>query len=270
MRNLVRRTPKSLLAPFFLMACASQKAAEYSSFEMSVISMGVPWKISAKLPTSVNSHDLQTKIEGTLQNYDLTFSDWTDESELRRLEKSGLTKFQKASPLFVEGLRLSDEAHKLSGGFFDPTVGAMQWKKKKKAVGWKLEWRGDEFRFLKNPERLTFGGIAKGMAVGAVAEVLINSGANQFLVNGGGGNLATFENNTLTHQANSRIFRYGSGRKLNLLHPIGTRVHSNENVHLACTNFPNKSIRDSAGFTDALTKAVLLNPKFQLPQNCKL
>jgi hypothetical protein len=240
------------------------------TFEVSILSMGVPWKISAKFTEDISPPKLQREIEEILMQYDFTFSDWTEDSELRKLEKVGLDKFQSASPLFLEGLRLSDLAHKMSGGYFDPTVGAVQWKKRKHARGWNLEWRGQEFRFKKNPWRLTFGGIAKGMAVGAIAEHLIQNHAISFTVNGGGGNLAVFENQKITHFANSRVHQYGSLKKLNLLNPIGSRVTSLENIHLKCTNFPDRSTRDSAGLTDALTKAILLNPKFIIPKNCTL
>lgn len=153
--------------------------------------MGTYWSIDLSDPgVSYPREYLSQKIIGLVDLYDKTFSDWREDSELKALEKN-LTKFQKPTDLFIKGLEYSKLGYEKSKGEFDITVGAILWKQKKEKVGFdQLELNGSKFRFKVDPIRLTFGGIAKGMAVGNLANWLYLKNIKNFRINGGDGNLA--------------------------------------------------------------------------------
>ncbi|MFI5389978.1 MAG: FAD:protein FMN transferase [Bacteriovoracales bacterium] len=153
--------------------------------------MGTYWSIDLSDPgVSFPREYLSQKIIGLVDLYDKTFSDWREDSELKALEKN-LTQFQKPTDLFIKGLEYSKLGYDKSNGEFDITVGAILWNEKKEKVGFdKLELNGNKFRFKEDPKRLTFGGIAKGMAVGALSTWLYKNNIKNFRVNAGDGNLS--------------------------------------------------------------------------------
>lgn len=155
--------------------------------------MGTYWIIDfGPMAKSYRFEKLESELLLLINQYDQTFSDWSPQSELRKLEKKGLTNWNAPSPLFLKGLTFAQEAYALTNQLFDVTIGAVIWNEMSLAVGLnQLERTKNSFRFLKDPKRLTFGGIVKGMAVGEMAKVLVRKyGFEHFRISAGGGNLA--------------------------------------------------------------------------------
>jgi ApbE family len=154
--------------------------------------MGTYWSIDiAETGKSFPREYLSKKIIDLIDSYDRTFSDWREGSELKMLEKKDLRRYQKPSSLFLRGLEYSKLAYEKSEGEFDITVGAVLWKQRRKKVGLNnLVLDKNGFYFKINPQRLTFGGIVKGMACGALSAWLYQQNITNFRINGGDGNLA--------------------------------------------------------------------------------
>jgi thiamine biosynthesis lipoprotein ApbE len=121
-------------------ACSSNKPTSSASLNTLHISgigsvFEFHWKDSPN--TSLVADEFKENLAQTIRKYDETFSDWSEDSELRQLEKAGLTHKQKASQLFLKGLWLSRKFYKETGGLFDVTVGAVYWKELERPVGTK-------------------------------------------------------------------------------------------------------------------------------------
>ncbi len=237
--------------------------------------MGTYWSIDLSDPgVSFPREYLSQKIIGLVDSYDKTFSDWREDSELRALEKN-LTKFQKPTDLFIKGLEYSRLGYEKSNGEFDITVGAILWNQKKEKVGFdKLERNGNKFRFKEDPERLTFGGIAKGMAVGALSTWLFKNNIKNFRVNAGDGNLSFIgknfkeawieEKQTGPTNPEEIIFLSRSNLKQNgRVHIIGNKRGA-DSVKVACRS----KVKDLSNWekmgaiSDVYSKALILNPSF--------
>lgn len=267
----------SICAYLILTACAHSPSLKPTHSGPNVVqfaAMGTVWKIEVKSHgKSVLYTQMSEDIKKIVFDYDLTFSDWTDESELRKLEKKDLTQFQSATPLFLKGLTLSQEMFKQSGGYFDVTVGAVLWKELERPVGMdKLEIKADTFRFKFHPQRLTFGGIVKGMAVGEIASYLHKGGHTDFHIDAGGGNLAFASPSRLKEEGVtfvSNSFTKQKGRN-HILNPKSGTLK--EQGRIVTCHFPPSTVltwADNGGRTDAYSKIIMMNEKFILPKNCE-
>ena len=167
-----------------------------TKIDFSFPAMGTLWHITGNgRPRSLNQAHLHRYCLETVAQYDRTFSDWSEFSELRQLEHSNLTIAHGASVLFIRGLRLAEKAYYQTNKGFDITVGDKIWSKQGRTIGLdQLVWSDDgkKFHFKKNPRRLTFGGIAKGMTVGHLAQILYATGIDEFRIDAGGGNIAEY------------------------------------------------------------------------------
>lgn len=137
-------------------------------------------------------------------------SDYDQGSEVARLVRGPVGVWQPASADLIRTLDLSRAVHAASGGAFDITVGPLtrQWRDARRAgvlpapealhaaldaVGLgRLEWQPKpaSVRVLRPEMGLDFGGIGKGLAADAAAEVLRSRGLQRFLVDFGGDLLA--------------------------------------------------------------------------------
>jgi len=271
---------KIFLILFFIFGCShAQKKYEYP-FHHTFMAMGTPWIIHAHFKSAepLDLLALQEEISSLVLLFDQTFSDWSAESELRTYEKKGLTSWHRASKLFLEGLYYSQLAYYETDGLFDPTTGAVLWKESNSVPGWDLELdlENKRFRFNTDPIRLTFGGIAKGFAVGAVSEVLLQYQASSFSVDAGGGNLAFFNikyKNQLKKDQILFVSRSGLKRPLsdqvNIISPKPNITPQHKQIELICFAKKNKNLRMRAAQNDALSTAYIIQ-KFTLPEHCNL
>jgi len=153
--------------------------------------MGTYWRIRADfINQSFSQEFLDKKIISILDQYDSTFSDWRKNSELEKLLPN-MTKWQNASPLFLQGLTLAQYFYNRSHQQFDISIGAVLKNLKKRPVGLDhLLIKGHKFRFIKHPGALTFNGFVKGMAVGQIVKYLEKLNIKSYFIDGGGGNIA--------------------------------------------------------------------------------
>jgi hypothetical protein len=271
----------------FIVSCAHRKNFDKNAveFKHSFASMGTVWQIEARFPfleqESVVVADRLTQI---VLEYEITFSDWIDESELRRLEKQNLLNGHQASALFIRALLYSDEVHRLSKGAFNPAVGALMWKKAEKVPQWNVEIDpvAKRFRFFVDPIRLSFGGIVKGMAVGALAEAVLALGAKDFVITAGGGNLAGYRQPIPAHSKNivydeSAVWFLSRSRtKLpfdstenHIFDPRTSFAILEKQVQVLCLNSNEKNLPKLGAMNDAYSTALLVK-YFDLPEGCKI
>jgi hypothetical protein len=243
--------------------------------EASFLAMGTKWTVAMSgVPSKREFTVIKDKLISFALYYDMTFSGWTEESELRRLEKAGLDKTQSPSELFFEGLRLSQEAFGETGGVFDITVGAIQWRALPAAVGLSvldIDLEKKSFRFRKDPKRLTFDGIAKGMALGEMAAYLIEQGVKGFVIDAGGGNLVErTSSGELRFVSRSRVFKAGSDGDRHVWNPADAR-YVQEKSEIVCTveDTTRSRLIYWGALSDAFSTARLLSRDFQLPPICE-
>jgi len=169
--------------------------AQADAKHLSLFAMGTELRVSylPSTQTELHNESLEALLKKIISDYESVFSDWNDESELRKFEKRGWLQSRplKSSPLFFEGLNFSLETFTLTGGLFDVSMGAVIWKERSRSSGLsslKMNSIEKSFSFGVDPVRLSFGGLAKGMLSGAIAQILYKNSVRDFWVNAGGGN----------------------------------------------------------------------------------
>ncbi len=276
-----------------LSACSSLRLApqeQAKTLDSSFLAMGARWQISVQnMPKSVEFSDLKTKVMALALLYENTFSDWSEESELRQLEIKGLHKKQIPSTLFWSGLELSQLAHKQTKKKFDITVGDRLWKVRKKVLGQdhlRMDDYDKSFYFTAPVKRLTFGGIVKGMALGDMAELLLRSGVESFRIDAGGGNIVESGMNgsqknvppgktVVKFTSKSRLLKAGSQREAHVFDPANSlgesvKLQSRESIALTCEtgDLSRTALRELGALSDAFSTALLLDSRLILPKNC--
>ena len=247
-------------------------------------SMGTVWTIHIAKRGSINEALLQQSLMEEALEVDRTFSDWMQDSELRKMERAGLTEQQLPSPLFMRGLLLARDVYKMTDRTFDITVGAVIWKKRENPVGMdKLVIQGKAFRFTEDPKRLTFGGLIKGSATGLMAARLREAGIKNFVIDAGGGNLAAlgrssegpwlpeqdnFESNSLVFVSNSNSYQKNDMQ--HVINPLEPTQKIDRSIQVVCkaSDQTRKWFREG-GIADALSTALLVKPDLKnIPDNC--
>ncbi len=160
------------------------------------------------LPAGRSLDEIQTAVDATLERVNALMSNWRDDSEVSRFNRSDSTEWFEVSPETVRVLELSQTTSRDSGGAFDVTVGPLvelwgfgasgrrttppgdeQIAALADWVGWeKLEVRLDPPALRKRHPRLTvdLSAVAKGYGVDAVGETLEALGVAAYLVEIGG------------------------------------------------------------------------------------
>ncbi len=239
--------------------------------------MGSLWRVDIlDRDKSLNEAPLKQQLEATLGLYERTFSDWDNSSELRRLEIRGLSRLQKASPLFLEGLKFSKTLYDSSGGIFDITTGALSWNELKNPVGLSsLEIFASSFKFHKDPKRLSFGGILKGQTTGAMARIIYSSGLREFSINGGGSSILNVNSEGVEFISSSSAIQQNGVQ--HIFDPRNPARRLQQNLKISCRYKFNSQSETTFPWewhgaeTDALTKVLLIQPKsMMLPKECVL
>lgn len=126
-------------------------------------------------------------VQGILRAMEAEFSLFDPESSVSCLNRDGRLVPGAGFRALCEA---SDEAHRLTGGLFDPTVQPL-WRaraagrderKARQAIGWDRVRLGEEVR-LGRGQALTFNGIAQGFATDRVREYLAAQGFGPALIN---------------------------------------------------------------------------------------
>jgi hypothetical protein len=210
-----------------------------------------------------------------------------------------MAQWQEASPLFLHGLELSQQAYAMTQGYFDISVGAILWKVSPQATGvgpGQLQFDHQRFRFTTDPKRLTFGGIAKGMAVGKIAELFAKKHLTNFRINAGGGNLAVMgQRGEYTWEEEQEIGPMSPHFVYFISHSHGDNTHGVQHIYaptspldkigkihrpLLGAKFSSLSCKsssaephlweDGSGIADAYSTAMVLNSALAIPRHCAL
>lgn len=174
-------------------------------FEFRQVHMGLPVRILLYAPTERRAERAAEAAFARIAELDAVMSDYRDDSELRRLEKTP-GAWTPVSPDLLEVLAKAVSLARATGGAFDPTVGPVValWRDARaagqmppgpaieaarEAVGWKhleVDRRRGAVRLAKEGMRLDLGGIAKGYILQQALMTLRSEGLSRALIESGG------------------------------------------------------------------------------------
>ncbi|MGL4281634.1 MAG: FAD:protein FMN transferase [Albidovulum sp.] len=152
---------------------------------------GVALGADVSVTLSGNPAGAEAAIESArtiLRRTEAEFSLFDQDSTLSRLNRAGRLTLPSAE--FRALCEAANEAHRLTGGLFDPTVQPL-WQARaagldegvaRRSIGWHRVAIGEEIR-LGEGQALTFNGIAQGFATDRVRDDLARRGFGQALVN---------------------------------------------------------------------------------------
>lgn len=187
--------------------CASKPAPSLERHEFSEPQMGIPFRIVLYAPNPASARASARAAFDRIAALNLVLSDYEDESELTRLNRTaGSGRAVAVSEDLWRVLSRAQEMARRTGGAFDVTVGpcVQLWRRARRQRAWPeasrldaaLEAVGfqhlelDPLRrtaLLRRPRmRLDFGGIGKGYALQEALETLEARGVRRALVTGGG------------------------------------------------------------------------------------
>lgn len=201
-----------LLLPFFLLvlsACDDQGKEKRYSLHYSDAIMGTSFTIKVlSIPGSLTSDELKFQIKSLLDILNGQMSTYLQDSELSKFNKIQSTEWQTVSESLYLVLEEAKSISDLSNGAFDITVGPLVnlWgfgpdsisfnapdnkdieAQLKKIGSSLLQLENNSFRIKKNIPQLylDLSAIAKGYAVDQVADLLINHGVTDYMVEIGG------------------------------------------------------------------------------------
>ena len=167
--------------------------------------MGLPVRILLYAPTERRAERAAEAAFARIAALDAVMSDYREDSELRRLEKTS-GDWTPVSPDLLEVLAEAVSIARATGGTFDPTVGPIValWREARAAgrmpagpaieaaraaVGWKhleVDRRRGAVRLGKKGMRLDLGGIAKGYILQQALMTLRSEGLGRALIESGG------------------------------------------------------------------------------------
>jgi thiamine biosynthesis lipoprotein len=197
----------SIFLVVILSGCQSDHVTELPSFALSGSTMGTTYSITVVEPApEINSEILQRSIDTLLQDLNQQMSTYIAGSEISRFNQIETQLWHSISPEFLEVILLSQNISKLSDGYFDISIGPLVelWgfgKKEsssvpddiaienaKQRVGWQhLQIDTAKQQISKAVDLwLDVSAIAKGYGVDKVAELLDQTGIENYLVEIGG------------------------------------------------------------------------------------
>lgn len=186
---------------------------ETDQYQLRGRTMGTTYTIKAlHARGKVDQEALYTDIKAALDEASDRFSNWIEDSEISRFNKSSSTRWQEISPTFWEVLSESQRIHGESGGRFDITLSPLidMWgfgPEDRDALPSEVEIAGalnhvgqsdllevkdnpPMIRKTKAPVSVNLGAIAKGYAADLIARRLEKHGIADYLVEIGGDLLA--------------------------------------------------------------------------------
>ncbi len=166
--------------------------------------MGTPWSITVCATDTVAANEAIALAYERVDSVEQRMSDYRSDSEVNRLSRLPAGGWYAVSYDLYRVLDFSLELAEWSEGAFDPTVGALTrlWRRAFRQqqfpdrteieratdlVGFRhLQLRKNSVRLDRDRLRLDLGGVAKGYALDAAAEVLREAGFAAYLIDGGG------------------------------------------------------------------------------------
>jgi hypothetical protein len=274
-------------------ACSSKKQSPEDLFQverMRFTGMGTIWEFEWQDPIdrpvgAANRRLLEHALRLSLEQWELATSDWSEESELRKLEKRGLKGCHNAPRKLLRALELSQLAYRQSEGRFDPAVGALLWARAKKAEGFdSLMIRSDSFCFSQSPVRLSFGGIVKGAVLGEWAFVALSAGLKNFRMTSGGSSVLLgpgasqfWDESKMFGQKPGQMLSIsrsesGSDASKTIWDPRSGRIiPQSVKAAVACVGDSEdfESLVRLGALTDAWSTVRVVDPSWALPAACK-
>jgi FAD:protein FMN transferase len=199
----------SLVALCFVAMLSAFGFSEPAKIKLTGSTMGTTYSVVISADSEFNKNEVQVAIDARLDEIDALMSTWRAESELSRFNRSTSTDWfpvaEETQFVVAEALRVAKE----SDGAFDPTVGPLvrlwnfgaakqreatpptddEIKKTQASIGFaKVEVRRDPPAIRKTlpSVELDLSGIAKGFAVDAISELLVELNFSSHLVEIGG------------------------------------------------------------------------------------
>jgi FAD:protein FMN transferase len=188
-------------------SCATPRTGELRRFEFSRPEMGLPFRMVLYAPDETTAEAAALAAFTRVRELNDIFTDYDSDSELSRLsQNSGQGEVTVVSVDMWNVLSRAQVLAKRTGGAFDVTVGPFVnvWRKARRdralpsterlvrvrgSVGYqhmRLIAKERAVELLAPGMRLDLGGIAKGYAIDAALEVLLERGIRSALVSGGG------------------------------------------------------------------------------------
>jgi len=148
--------------------------------------------------------ELKQQVSESLESLNKTFSTFNHDSELSKLNKSGANEIVSVSKKMSEVLSISAKVHKLTNGYFDPTIDPLvrlwgfgrdfrnTYPSKQEIdnelinIGYESIIISGNIISKKKLVTVDFASIAKGYAVDIISEILMNSEKKDYLVEIGG------------------------------------------------------------------------------------
>lgn len=87
--------------------------------------MGTRWSVTCDVPLSTNTQALEQALAAAVQQVDAQMSPWLANSDLNRLNRAPTDAWVALPPEILEVLACALDICRLSGGAFDPAVGAL-------------------------------------------------------------------------------------------------------------------------------------------------
>lgn len=269
------------IEPFKLIQNKQEKLSHFS-----FVSMGCPWVVYySHGKSSVRHNKLKQKIIAKVAEYYETFSDWSADSELSKLEKMGFEVDYCCSDLFFQGLKQAKNLYDTTHGVFDISLGDGDFSS--------LSFNPSKncFSFEKQtPKKLTFNGFIKGMVLADLAKIFIRSGIHSFYVNAGNGNLIyKVEQNKrdlfdlsylIFPKGDSPVYFLSQSRTMQNLsnkerqHIFDPRKKIRvieEDIRVLCTAGIKEMSKwhEVASYADAYSTALTIDPNLNLPSYCQ-
>ncbi len=257
---------------------------ENSCEEIVFQGMGTFWRVFyCADKKSVQKKLLESSFIELVSSYDEAFSTWSDESELKKLEKKGFFGKLTSSGFFLKTLKIAKDYSEVTSGVFDVTLGTGDLKE--------LRMEEESFCFLKSaPIKLDFNGFVKGVAAASIAKILESSGIKAFYVNAGNGNLVykvplQFEKQFLLGES---FFQKGRSKIYFLSKSFSVQTHKGKDYqHIQDTKEERIFQEESqvicvgetsdlenwewlGGLSDAFSTALTIKPSLVIPEVCFL
>ena len=191
-----RLTVSKLIALSVGLICIffAYKYNKSSTYQISGPIYGTYWQL---VSTEYIPDSLKQSIEDELARIDLIASNYKESSELSRINAAPIDKEITISPDMHSLLTYAEKLHKLTNGFYDVTIGSLVIQEgfgpattmSQNTIPVSLK----RFDFISNNSILKkdnfqfdLSSIAKGYAVDSIAELLVDSNRNNFLIDIGG------------------------------------------------------------------------------------
>ncbi len=193
-----KNLPKTIIISFCLLLSGCNKLDNYL---ISGNAFGSVYFVQIQSKETVNKEEIKKNIENIIYNIDIIASNYSDNSEISKFNRSETTKFVFVSHHLYKILEKSSQISRLTNGYFDITIGDIKIKKgfyinqkdyikgEKRNFTYEDVFLSKERRAIRKSKKninIDLSGIAKGYSVDLIANYLKSININDFIINIGG------------------------------------------------------------------------------------